>query len=576
MPLLSTADKVGIGVGIDLGTTFSACAIMRDGLPHIVEVDGRRTMPSVVTFDDEGRTFVGVEAVAREVESGAYRNVKRVIGTGGKLTKDVIGVVPHLKPNPDGKTYKKNSLLNQLADAESFPTMLQSLDGKDTIRPEEISSKVIAKLKTTVEQTTGSTVTRAAIGVPAYFNDAQRDATKRAAELAGISKVKLLREPEAAALAYGIGKEQLGDDEDELVLVFDLGGGTYDVSMLLVGGGLTEIISTSGNAQLGGSDFDRRVADHFDKLLRSHGYRKSADDSTAANAVLRAAEYVRIRLSNQRSIDLALPLALETWNCMSEPSAIVLTDIGDDLTEAGSSNSTHVLCRLTRVTLERLCRDELQALLRPIREIAIMSSALLPGDASPSLVADMLELEAEAQASAGLAFDDFYNEEEESDGSNQEEESRLLLEVQEIDLRSAKKAQQRGRQKARSVAKKERQFRAEKRKLEQQTDQEVKVRDGISGRPISRVVLVGGATRMPAIGRLLAALTGVVPQKTINPDEAVALGCAVQVGILDGQEGMGTVLTPMQAAIVRAMAEQQGLLDQFDDDDGNFDDIEYY
>jgi molecular chaperone DnaK (HSP70) len=153
----------------------------------------------------------------------------------------------------------------------------------------------------------------------------------------------------------------------------------------------------------------------------------------------------------------------------------------------------------------------------------------------------------------------------------------MLLQLHELDVKERKRDQQKGRKKARDVAKKERRFREEKRKVDTSVD--VRVQDGISGRPISQVVLVGGATRMPAIGRLLSALTGVVPQRTVNPDEAVATGCAVHVGVLDGSEDLGglTVLTPMRAAIMRAVAEKNGMFEtanNFDDDE--FDKVEYF
>jgi sugar (pentulose or hexulose) kinase len=214
------------------------------------------------------------------------------------------------------------------------------------------------------------------------------------------------------------------------------------------------------------------------------------------------------------------------------------------LPESGVSNTTHLLCRLTRKKMEALCLNELLALLRPLREVAIAGGALLPGDADPALVQAALELEeAEKQD-----FPDFYPDESSLSDS----------------LKQAKKAQQKGRKKAHSVAKDQRKFRAEKGRLPQR-DQ--KVQNGIHGRPIARVVLVGGTTRMPVVGRLIAAVTGVVPQRTVNPDEAVALGCAVHVGVLDGDERMGTVLNPMQAAILRALAQRDGIVeDDFDED----------
>jgi hypothetical protein len=242
--------------------------------------------------------------------------------------------------------------------------------------------------------------------------------------------------------------------------------------------------------------------------------------------------------------------------------------------------------------MESLCRDQLHALLRPLREVAIMSGALLPGDARPNAVEAAIEMEEELERAmkalpgSSLAFEEFYSDAEGIElaaAANvaapkdvQDVGQDILLQLQELDLKERKKAQQKGRRKARDVAKREKRFREEKRKVDNSVS-DVKVRDGISGRPISQVVLIGGATRMPAIGRLVAALTGVVPRRTVNPDEAVALGCAVHVGVLDGDESLRgmTVLNPMQAAIMRAVAEQQGLLtDDFDDDD--FDSAEFF
>jgi molecular chaperone DnaK (HSP70) len=170
--------------------------------------------------------------------------------------------------------------VKQILDAQENPTKLYLPPNDEgnrlTVTPEFISCQILKKLFEAAEKHTGQKVDRAVIGVPAYFHDEQRDATIRACHMAGVEKVRLLREPEAAALSYGVGKEQIGQgDMDELVLVFDLGGGTYDVSMLVVGGGLTEVISTSGNVVLGGSDFDYRIAQYFSKILRQHGASKS-------------------------------------------------------------------------------------------------------------------------------------------------------------------------------------------------------------------------------------------------------------------------------------------------------------
>jgi molecular chaperone DnaK (HSP70) len=551
-------------------------------------------MPSVVSLSKDGQVWVGQDACDRETQLGAYRNVKRIVGTGGKISPAVAKGVPYVAANSAGKTFKKDSLLNQIHDASEHPTLLRSSYSRDeTISPEEISAHVLRTLKQAAQDATGKRVTRAVIGVPAYFHDAQREATKRAAELAGIDKVKLLREPEAAALAYGIGKDQIGlGDEDELVLVFDLGGGTFDVSILSVGGGVTEIISTSGNSQLGGSDLDGRVAGHIWKLLRNRdSVSKKTWPDDAKYAVVRAAEQIRIFLSNNKRVNLALPLKSDEWSRMETDIETILpmnySEAGD-LSEAGVSNETHVLCYLSRRGMEILCKNELQALLRPVREVAIMSGALLPGDANPAAVEAALEREDEYEKSFRDegAFEDFYKDDEQEsvssvhdpDGADSAIDPNILLDLREMDIKVAKKAQQKGRKRARQVAKQELKYRQEKRKIisnEQTQADRVKIRDAISGRPISRVVLVGGATRMPAIGRLIAALTGVVPQRTVNPDEAVALGCAVHVGVLDGTEGMGKVLNPMQAAILKAFARQQGRSSDDFDDEEDFDEVVY-
>jgi molecular chaperone DnaK (HSP70) len=574
----------GIGIGIDLGTTRSAVAILSENnVPTIIPIPHNgRTMPSAVAFDSEsGHVWVGQEACDRQNENGVFRNVKRILGTGGKLTKSVAKAVPFLVPNRDGKTYKKDTLLNQIQDAHEYPTLLQFPHNHTRFSPEIISAHVLKRLVQAAEDASGQKVTRAVIGVPAYFHDEQRAATLRAAEMAGLARVKLLREPEAAALAYGIGKEQIASSsEDELVLVFDLGGGTFDVSMLLVGGGVTEVLCTSGNSQLGGADLDNRVADHCWKVLSHHvpAVKPLEWSEEARNGIVRAAEQIRIALSNAKKVELALPVTQEGWcNVLTGREVLLPVASDESYSETGILEFSHVRCCLTRRTLEKLCDDELQALLRPIREVAIVAGALLPGDANPTAVEAAREMEEQYIESRDMAFADFYQDDEEEDGQSAEENAELLLAIQDIDMKAAKKAQQKGRKRARQVAKDERKYREEKKKIHTGNAamdmDRVKVRDGISGRPISRVVLVGGTTRMPAIGRLIAALTGVVPQRTVNPDEAVALGCAAKVGVLDGIEGMGTVLNPMQAAILKAVARQQGKeqLQEDDDFDQDFD-----
>ena len=603
-------DQRGIGVGIDLGTTNSAAAILVDGVPTIVPVgDGSassngangnksksgRTIPSVVSILSKDQVLVGKEAVQAEVNnpSATYRNVKRVLGQGGTTAAVSAEVVPNLliksaSARRKGRNIGKHkstmqpSLTQQLKEAEESPARLQcAVEDVSILAPEEISAKVLRKLYDAVEKQrgTGEKVTRAVIGVPAYFNDAQRDATLRASKLAGVEKARLLREPEAAALAYGIGKEQAGEKEDdELVLVFDLGGGTFDVSILEVGGGITEVVATAGNNMLGGSDFDTRVAEFMAKRMAAHGAEKNylRDGGDVADAIVRCAEAVRVFLSNNKAANLALPLTAEGWLKVANARDVLLLDRSkeySDLTEAGASNSTHVLCQLTRKKMEELCLDELLALLKPVREVALLSRAMLPGDANPEAVMAAMEMEDGMDAMSegrGQAFQDFFDDVKGEATSREDEiDADTLLMLKEVDIKERKKAQQRGRKKARELAESSKKFRKEKRKADETSKfklatggkrgDNVKVRDGITGRPISQVVLVGGATRMPAIGRLLAAMTGVVPQKTVNPDEAVALGCAVQVGILDGDQDLGgfQVLNPFQASLMRAMAKQQ-------------------
>jgi molecular chaperone DnaK (HSP70) len=579
--LYSSLKEQGIGVGIDLGTTNSAISFLDEDAPKIIEIPNNgRTMKSVVAYENDDEALVGLDAIHWESKSkkSAYRHVKRIMGTGADyIPKEILDVVPHVvatrqieQNSKKKKKKKKPSLEKILENAKENPTMLSSLIPRskkmDLVAPESVSASILRKLLDVARDYTKQKITRAVIGVPAYFNDAQREATIAAANLAGVEKVKLLREPEAAALAYGIDK---GQEEEELVLVFDLGGGTYDVSILLIERGLTEVVCTSGNSQLGGSNFDAKIAKHLSQMLNGAGRSEGCSD-----IILLAAEAIRIYLSNNRSVQLALPLTDDGWLALNSPSSVILTSPfeGDKPFEAGSQSATHLFHEMSRNDMERLVLAELQLLLRPIREVAIMAGALLPGDARPSIVEASLEID-----SSFSEEEDFYNTQDEDElnlGSNQAVNSAL----EEMDFKATKKAQQKGRQKARKVAKKERKYREESRKAND-VQPDAKIRgDGISGRPISRLVLVGGATRMPAIGRLLTAVTGCASQKTVDPDEAVAIGCAVHAGVLDGNEDMGTVLNPMQAAILRAVIEKErregGLDDIMFDDEDEFGDYE--
>lgn len=568
---LSSSKSDGIGIGIDLGTTNSAVAYLEGNTPKIIDIPNNgRTIKSVVAFDEAGKSLVGNDALEWEQKTriGAYRHVKRVIGTGiNFVSKETANIVPHVIAAQEtakvkGKRFreKKPTLERILKDANENPTRLYSLhkgeDGKyGSVPPEKISAAILTHLVDVASKHTQKPITRAVIGVPAYFDDAQRQATIRAANLAGIDKVKLLREPEAAALAYGVDREST--DEEEMILVFDLGGGTYDVSILLVEKGLTEIICTAGNAQLGGSNFDSKITKQMASIVNNCC--KTTDGLDMMN---RAAECVRIYLSNNRRVDIALPMTEEQWLQIGDPQSIIVQK-NDPQFEVGSNNSTHAFVRWTRKEVEAFFLDELLDLLRPIREVALMAGAMLPGDARPSLVESALEMD-----EAFREADNFYGDE---DGMSAE----LQQQVAELDFKAAKKAQQKGRRKARGVAKEERKFRDESKKAGEDpmaiVDPKIRA-EGITGRPLRKVVLVGGATRTPAIGKIISALTGCVPKKTVDPDEAVALGCAVHVGVLDGNAEFGTVLNPMQAAILRAVVEKErreGKLDGmiFEDDD---------
>ena len=590
-------EERGIGVGVDLGTTNSCIAILdesNNNIPKIIPIQNCRTIPSIVSLDDKNELVkVGHHD---EMEGGGesgilvYRHVKRIIGQGCTMAYKNMNIVPQLNidittttsnksKGKKGKNNKKDNidriptLEKQLQEAKTNPILLKSLSST-FITPEEISSHVLKTLFKSVEKSIGNNqkVTRAVIGVPAYFNDMQRDATMNACKLAGVKRVRLLREPEAAALAYGIGRNTIltneDEDEDELVLVFDLGGGTYDVSMLHVSSGLIEVVATAGNNMLGGSDFDLTIAHYFSKLIMQKGKPNFLKDKDVSDVLLQSSERVRISLTNNKVLNLKLPLTKKGWmDASSYPGSIIQTSQEEDDSE------DCIYCEFTRMQMEQLNNNLFQQLLKPIREVAIMSQALLPGDARPSVVqAAFSNEELSEDTTLDNLYDDFYENKEKSDDDIDQDTLVKLKQIQSIDPNKLRKQQQKARKQARQLQSQEKNYRKQKRNAKQDTttisniaqstnNKNSKIQDGIHGKPISQVILVGGATRMPAIGRLLGAITGVTPKKTVNPDEAVALGCAIQTGILDGggyDNGL-QVLNPMQAAIVRAMAKKKGM-----------------
>src|SRR3954467_2705282 len=251
-------------VGIDLGTTNSAVAVLEGGEPSIIaNAEGGRTTPSVVAFSKNGEVLVGEVAKRQAVTNvdRTIRSVKRHMGTSWK------------SPEIDGKTYTA----------------------------QEISARILQKLKRDAESYLGETVTDAVITVPAYFDDAERQATKEAGEIAGLNVLRIVNEPTAAALAYGL------DKDDQTILVFDLGGGTFDVSLLEIGDGVVEVKATNGDNHLGGDDWDQRVVDYLVKQFQSgHGVDLSKD-KMALQRLREAAEKAKIELSSSTETSINLP-----------------------------------------------------------------------------------------------------------------------------------------------------------------------------------------------------------------------------------------------------------------------------
>ncbi|HWR86678.1 MAG TPA: molecular chaperone DnaK [Rhodoglobus sp.] len=358
-------------VGIDLGTTNSVVAVLEGGEPTVIaNAEGFRTTPSVVAFTKDNETLVG-ETAKRQ----AVTNVDRTIAS----------VKRHM-----GTTWK------------------QDVDGKQ-YTPQEISARILAKLKRDAEQYLGEPVTDAVITVPAYFNDAERQATKEAGEISGLNVLRIINEPTAAALAYGLDKGK----EDELILVFDLGGGTFDVSLLEVGKdddfSTIQVRSTAGDNRLGGDDWDQRIVDHLIKKFKDTTGVDVSKDKIALQRLKEAAEQAKKELSSSTSTSIQLPYL--------------------SLTENGPANLDETL---SRATFEQMTSDLLDRTRKPFEDV----------------------------------------------------------------IKEA----------------------------------------GIKVADIDHVVLVGGSTRMPAVTELVRKLTGgKEPNKGVNPDEVVAVGAALQAGVLKGE-----------------------------------------
>lgn len=352
-------------IGIDLGTTNSCVAIMEGGEPVVIaNVEGSRTTPSVVAFSKDGERMVGQVAKRQSITNpdGTVSSIKRLMGS-------------------DHKT---------------------KIHGKE-YTPQEISAMILQKLKADAESYLGEKVTQAVITVPAYFTDSQRQATKDAGRIAGLEVLRIINEPTAASLAYGLEK-----GENQKILVFDLGGGTFDVSILELGEGVFEVLATNGNNKLGGDDFDQRVIDYL------------AAEFKKENGI----DLKKDRIALQRLKD-------EAEKAKKELSSVMSTNINLPFITADASGPKHLDITLTRSKFDELTSDLVEATLEPIR----------------------------------LALKDA----------------------------------------------------------------------GLSAGQVDKIILVGGSTRTPAVQEAVKKITGKEPYKGINPDECVAIGAAIQAGVLTGE-----------------------------------------
>jgi molecular chaperone DnaK len=383
-------------IGIDLGTTNSCVAIMEGGQVRVIEnSEGDRTTPSIVAFTKDGETLVGASAKRQAITNprNTFYAVKRLIGrkfTDAEVKKD-LDLVPYgIVAHDNGDAWVATS------------------DGKK-MAPQEISAKVLMKMKKTAEDYLGEPVTEAVITVPAYFNDSQRQATKDAGRIAGLEVKRIINEPTAAALAYGLDKS---GQKDRKIAVYDLGGGTFDISIIEIaevdGEKQFEVLATNGDTFLGGEDFDKRIIDWVvDEFRKQHGV-DLRQNAVALQRIKSAAERAKIELSSRQQ-----------------------TDINESFITQVNNEPVHLDLRLTRAKLESLVEDLIKRTIDPCRT---------------------------AIADAGLKVSD-----------------------------------------------------------------------------IAEVILVGGQTRMPRVQAAVTEFFGKEPRKDVNPDEAVAIGAAIQGAVLSGQ-----------------------------------------
>ena len=375
-------------IGIDLGTTNSCVAVMEGGKPKVVEnAEGARTTPSIVAFAKDGERLVGQPAKRQAVTNpeNTVFAVKRLIGRrfDDPITKKDTELVPYkISRGPNGDAWVNA--------------------GDKDYSPSQISAFILQKMKETAESYLGENVTQAVITVPAYFNDAQRQATKDAGQIAGLEVLRIINEPTAAALAYGLDKQ-----DGKTIAVYDLGGGTFDISVLEIGDGVFEVKSTNGDTFLGGEDFDAKIVDYLaDEFKKQEGI-DLRGDRLALQRLKEGAERAKIELSSAQTTEVNLPFIT-----------------------ADQNGPKHLVKTITRADLEKLVEDLIKRTLEPCKK---------------------------ALADAGVKSDD-----------------------------------------------------------------------------ISEVVLVGGMTRMPRVRQVVQDFFGREPHTGVNPDEVVAMGAAIQAGVLQG------------------------------------------
>ncbi|MEO1632104.1 MAG: Hsp70 family protein, partial [Bacteroidota bacterium] len=323
-------------IGIDLGTTNSVVAVMEGGEPVVIpNAEGGRTTPSVVAFKKDGERLVGAPAKRQAVTNPdkTIASVKRFMGRQFDEVQGEIKTVPYTVERGDGGVARVN------------------IDGKQ-FTPQEISAMVLQKLKQTAEDYLGERVTEAVVTVPAYFNDAQRKATKEAGTIAGLEVKRILNEPTAAALAYGLDKK----DAEQTVAVYDLGGGTYDISILELGDGVFEVKSTNGDTHLGGDDFDQRLINFFADTFKADEGIDLRTDPMALQRLKEAAEKAKIELSSSASTTVNLPFITATQD-----------------------GPKHLNLDLTRAKFEQLVDDLVQRTTPPMQK-ALQDAGLSKSD----------------------------------------------------------------------------------------------------------------------------------------------------------------------------------------------------